>query len=210
MFFLFLLLIFLATAAALWFQGTWNIAITLVNLILAMLIATNFYEPICTMIEGFGGASFTYLLDFIVLWILFAVVFGILRMFSDMLSKKAVKFNLPVDMAGRTILSIWCAYLMVCFTAFSMQFAPLNSATPMGAFETPTSSSFLGMSPDRQWLGFMQSRSRGALARGNYSGKVHPNDQAINVETFDPFSEIPLRYRQRRENYEKAEGLRVQ
>jgi hypothetical protein len=210
MFFLFLLLVFLATAAALWFQGTWNIAITLINLILAMLIATNFFEPICTFIESLGGASFTYLLDFIVLWILFAVVFGILRLFSDMLSKKAVKFNLPVDMAGRTILSIWCAYLMVCFTAFSMQFAPLNNVTPMGAFETPNSSSFLGMAPDRQWLGFMQSRSRGALARGNYSGKIHANDQGQNVETFDPYSEIPLRYRQRREAYSQADGLRVQ
>ena len=210
MFFLFLFLVFLITAAALWFQGVWNIALTLINMILAMLIATNFFEPLCTFIEGLGGASFTYLLDFLVLWILFAVVFGILRLFSDMLSKKAVKFNMPVEMAGRTILAIWCGYLMVTFTAFSMQMAPLDNVTPMGAFETPTSTSFLGMAPDRQWLGFMQSRSRGALARGNYSGNTHPDDQGLNVETFDPHSEIPLRYRQRRENYQKAEGLRVQ
>jgi hypothetical protein len=210
MFFLFLFLIFLITAAALWFQGLWNIAITLINMILAMLIATNFFEPICTLIESVGGASFTYLLDFLVLWILFAVVFGVLRAFSDMLSKQAVKFNLPVEMAGRTILALWCGYLMVCFTAFSMHMAPLNSVTPMGAFESPNSTSFLGMAPDRQWLGFMQSRSRGALARGNFSGDVHPNDQELNVETFDPHSEFPLRYRQRRENYSAmAEGLRV-
>ena len=210
MFFLFLLLIFLITAAALWFQGVWNIAITLINLILAMMIATNYFEPVATLIEGLGGASFTYLLDFIVLWVLFAFAFGILRLFSDMLSKKAVKFNLPVEMAGRSILAIWCGYLVVCFTAFSMQMAPLNNVTPMGAFETPTSSSFLGMAPDRQWLGFMQSRSRGALARGNFSNNIHPSDQGLNVETFDPHSEIPLRYRQRRESYSKAEGLRVQ
>ena len=210
MFFLFLFLIFLITAAALWFQGLWNIALTLINMILAMLIATNFFEPICTLIESVGGASFTYLLDFLILWVLFAVVFGILRAFSDMLSKKAVKFNLPVEMAGRSILAIWCGYLMVCFTAFSLQMAPLNDSTPMGAWETPLSSSFLGMAPDRQWLGFMQSRSRGALARGNFSGVTHPNDQGINVETFDPNSEFPLRYRERRENYNKAEGLRVQ
>jgi hypothetical protein len=209
MFFLFLFLIFLATAAALWFQGTWNVAITLINLILAMLIATNYFEPIATMIEELGGSSFTYLLDFLVLWILFAVTFGILRLFSDMLSKKAVKFNLPVEMAGRTILAIWCGYLVVCFTAFSMQMAPLGGITPMGAFEAPNSSSFLGMAPDRQWLGFMQSRSRGALARGNYSGNIHPDDQGQNVETFDPNSEIPLRYRQRRENFDKLEGLRI-
>jgi len=66
------------------------------------------------------------------------------------------------------------------------------------------------MAPDRQWLGFMQSRSRGALARSNFSGKMHPNDQQANVETFDPFSEIPLRYRQRRESFSQTEGLRVE
>jgi hypothetical protein len=208
MFFLFLFLIFIITGAALWFQGLWNLSITLVNLILAMLIATNFFEPVCTLIEGFN-TSFTYLLDFLVLWMLFALAYGILRAFTDMLSKTPVKFNMPVEMAGRSILAIWCAYLMVCFTAFSLQMAPLNNPEPMGAWSTPLSSSFLGMSPDRQWLGFMQSRSRGALARGHYSGDVHPSDQGLNVQTFDPNSEFPLRYRQRRENYQKAEGLRV-
>ena len=45
MMFLFLLLILAATAAGIWFQGFWNAVVILVNLILAMAIATNFYEP---------------------------------------------------------------------------------------------------------------------------------------------------------------------
>jgi hypothetical protein len=208
MFFFFLFFIFLVTAVSLWFHGLWNTAITLINLVLAMLIATNFFEPLSTLIDGFA-ASYTYLIDFLVLWLLFAISFGFLRAFTDTLSKKAVKFNLPVEMAGRSILAIWCGYLMVCFVAFSMQMAPLNDPTPLGAWETPLSGSFLGMAPDRQWLGFMQSRSRGALARGNFSGATHPNDQGMNVETFDPNSEFPIRYRQRRENYSKADALRV-
>lgn len=206
MFFLFLFLIFLITAAAIWFQGLWNIAITLINMILAMLIATNFFEPVASLVEGFAG-SVTYLLDFLVLWVLFAITFAVLRAFTDMLSRRAVKFNLPVEMAGRSILAIWCGYLMVCFVAFSMQMAPLGNAEPLGAFASPTGSSFLGMAPERQWLGFMQSRSRGALSRGNFSGKVHPNDQGMNVETFDPNSELPLRYRQRRVNFENLQGM---
>jgi hypothetical protein len=204
MLFLFLLLVLAATTAAIWFQGLWSAAITLVNLLLAMLIATNFFEPICTLIEGFGGGSFTYLLDFIVLWVLFAFVFLFLRLFTDMLSKTRVHFDMPVEMAGRSILALWCGWLMVCFVAFSLQFAPLNSPAPLGAFSSPTSTTFLVVSPDRLWLGFMQMVSRGSLARGNFSGQKHPNDK--DVEAFDPNSEFPVKYYERRVKY-SADGM---
>ena len=210
MMFLFLFLLFLIIAAALWFQGLWSNAITLINLLLAMLIATNFWEPICDLIERFGAQSFTYLLDFIVLWFLFVLAFVFLRLFSDLLSRTRVKFEMPVEMAGRSILAIWCAWLVVCFTAFSLQMAPLNSEIPMGAWSSPNSPSFMFVSPDRLWLRFMQSRSRGALSRWHFSTDAHhANDTAANVETFDPRSEFPLKYRDRRSKYAAESAMRV-
>src|SRR5262245_36561243 len=122
MMFLFLLLIFAGVTAGLWFQGLWSAAVTLVNLLLAMMIATSFYEPVSTAIESIvPGKQFTYLLDFIGLWLLFGIVFGILRAITDGLSKKQVGFDLPVEMAGRSLLAAWCGWLMVCFVAFSLQ-----------------------------------------------------------------------------------------
>jgi hypothetical protein len=207
---LFLFLVFLITAAALWFQGLWSCAITLINLIFAMLLATNFFEPVSSLFEMFGMSSFTYLLDFIVLWFLFGFFYLFLRLITDLLSRTRVKFDLPVEMAGRSILAIWCAWLVVCFTAFSLQMAPLNSESPLGAWQTPNSGEFLGLSPSRMWLRFMQSRSRGALARGKFSDRpVHPNDQNANVEAFDPLSEFPLKYRDRRQKYVEAPAMRV-
>ena len=207
MMFLFLFVVFAITAGAIWFQGLWSAAITLINLLLAMFIASNFWEPICTMIDGAQG-SYTYLTDFLVLWLLFALAFGLLRAVTDLLSKTPVKFNMPVEMAGRSVLALWCAWLMVCFTGFSLQMAPLNSATPMGAWPTPNSGVFFGA--DRVWLGFMQMESRGALARGNIADTPdNPSDTSKNVETFDPFSEFPLKYRARREKYAKLESMRV-
>jgi hypothetical protein len=194
MMFLFLLLIFAGTAAALWFQGLWNAAVTLVNMLLAMVIATSFYEPVCTVIEGMGvGAQYTYLLDFVVLWLLFGIAFGILRAITDALSQKQVSFDLPVEMGGRSLLAAFCGWLMVCFVAFSLQMAPLNSPTPLGAWRTPESKTFGPVSPDRLWLGFMYSRSLGALG-GN---------------PFDPEANFPLRYRDRRVKFTAVEGLRV-
>jgi hypothetical protein len=184
---LFLFLVLLATAAGIWFQGFWNAVVTLVNLVLAAAIASAFFEPICSKLESVSGAikSYTYLLDFVVLWILFAVSFGVLRAITDSLSKDAVKFDLPVEIAGRSIFALLCGWVMVCFVAFSLQMAPLNSPDPLGAWRTPTARSFGPLSPDRMWLGFLYSRSRQALA-GN---------------PFDPKTEFPLKYHDRRVKY---------
>ncbi|MDX1948532.1 MAG: hypothetical protein SFU86_24310 [Pirellulaceae bacterium] len=198
---LFLLLIFIAVGAGLWFQGLWSVAITLINLLLAMLIATNLWEPICSLVESLGGGSLTYLLDFVVLWILFGVTFSILRGITDLLSRKRVQFILPVEMAGRSILSIWCAWLVVCFTAFTLHTAPLASENPLGAWSTPESKVFFGLGPDRMWLGLVQMTSRGAFSRGAFSGNTNPADANLNVETFDPNGDFLIRYHDRRAKF---------
>jgi hypothetical protein len=188
MMFLFLLLILAATAAAIWFQGLWNAAVTLVNMILAMAIATSFYEPICTALERISNdvKSYTYLLDFIVLWLLFAIAFGILRAVTDAISKKAVEFDFAVEAAGRSVLALFGGWVMVCFVAFSLQMAPLNSVNPLGAWATPTSKTFGPFSPDRMWLGFMYSRT---------------TPGAFGPPQFDPNADFRLKYHERREKY---------
>lgn len=191
MIFLFLLLILAATAAGVWFQGLWSAAVTVVNLLLAMLVATSFYEPICTALEGIAAAAtYTYLLDFLVLWLLFGITFAILRTISDALSRKNVEFALPVDMAGRSILALVCGWLMVCFVAFSLHLAPLNSVSPLGAYASPTAKVFGPAAPDRLWLGFMHTRSKPAALGGN---------------RFDPNADFLLRYHDRRVKY-SADG----
>ena len=194
MMFLFLLLIFVAAAAAIWFQGLWGAAVTFVNLLLAMMLATSFFEPLCTALEGVGLASFTYLLDFVVLWFLFAIAYGILRAITDSLSRTQVAFDLPVEMAGRSVLAALCGWLVVCFVAFSLQTAPLNSESPLGAWSSPTSPTMLVTSPDRLWLGFMYSRSLGAFAGGT---------------TFDENAQFPLKYHDRRKKFFEAPEMRV-
>ena len=189
MMFLFLLLVFLATAAAIWFQGLWGAAVTLVNLLLAMMIAMNYFEPLCGTLEGFGLASYGFLLDFLVLWVLFAVVFGILRAVTDFLSRTRVAFDLPVEMAGRSVLAVVCGWIFVCFAAFSLQMAPLNSENPLGAWRTPSAKTMVAVSPDRLWLGFVYSRSLGALG------------SKPEFERQNALVDFPIRYHQRRVDY---------
>jgi hypothetical protein len=202
-----LLLVFALTAGILWLHGLWGNAITLVNMILAMLLATNFFEPVADLAEQYSPAG-TYFFDFAALWILFLVFFGVFRAITDALSPEGVKFILPVEIAGRSLLAIWCGWLMVCFVTFSLQMAPLNSATPLGAWQSPTDGVFLGFAPDRMWAGFMQKCSYGYLSRGTFhENELPPEDREANVQTFDPNGEFPYKYAYRRKQYESLEGM---
>jgi flagellar biosynthesis protein FliQ len=149
------------------------------------------------------------MMDFPIWWILFGVIFAILRAITDSISDRPVKFIMPVEMAGRSVLALWGGWLMVCLVAFTLQMAPIDSETPLGAWADPDAGSFLGLAPEQQWLGFLQSRSQGALARANFSGHVHPDDVERNCEAFDPFSEFPFRYHDRRAKYAAADSMRV-
>jgi hypothetical protein len=189
---LILILIFLLVVAVLWFQGLWSNVLTLINMLLAMMLAFNYFEPLAQLVEK-SQPSYTYLADFLVLWGLFAVAYGVLRLVTDFLSRKRVAFDFWVETVGRSVLAVWVAWLFIGFTCASMHTAPLGPH-PLGFQETPMSGNFLGMAPGRYWLAFMQSRSEGALTRGR---------------TFDPESKFILKYHQRRVDFAEQPGYRV-
>jgi len=191
---LILLLIFLAFVAALWFQGLWSNLLTLINMLFAMMLAFNFYEPLSKLLVD-QERSYNYLYDYLVLWGVFALSFGILRLVTDMLSRRRVVFNIWVEMVGRSVVAVWIAWLFIGFVCATMHTAPVGES-PMGFQQAPLSGNFLGMAPGRQWLAFMQSRSRGALS-GGAGGE------------FDPQSEFILKYHQRRKNFEGEADYRV-
>jgi hypothetical protein len=205
-----LLLIFLIVAAAAWVQGLWNSIITLINMLLAMMLAFNYFEPLADMIDE-QDASYTYLVDFLVLWGLFVVAFGLLRIMTDVLSRKRVAFEFWTETVGRSIVAVWVAWLFVGFFCASLHTAPLPRS-PLGFQPTPTAGNFLGMAPGRQWLGFMQSRSRGALSRPE-SDQANlsplPEDENLKVRVFDPESRFILKYYQRRSDFEGEPDYRV-
>ncbi len=205
--FLFLFLIFAGVAAGLWFHGTWSNALTIPSIILAGIVATNFFEPVASFLVGqYPGA--TYLYDFIALWAIFVLVFAILRGITESMAEDWIPFQFPVEMTLRTITALVASWIFVCFTAFTLHTAPLNAENPLGAWSQPMESSFLGMSPDRQWAAFAFSRSRGALSRGAFEASMlHPEDSAANTQVFDSQGDFIYKYHQRRVSFSKLESL---
>ncbi len=207
---LILFVIFVICVAALWFQGLWSNAITLINMLLAMMLAFNYFEPLSVMLEGIEP-TYTYLWDFLALWGLFAISLGLLRVVTRLLSRHRVAFDFWVETVGRSLLAVWIAWLFIGFICATMHTAPLGPH-PLGFQPTPTSGDFLGLAPGRYWLAFMQSRSRGALSRPESDpAKLSPleRDKDLNVRIFDPESKFILKYYQRRVQFEAEPEYRV-
>jgi hypothetical protein len=175
-------------------NGLWGNGVLLIVVVMSALIATNYFEWLAEKLQGYDK-SYTYLFDFLAIWLLFAVSAIIIRVFTDKLSKVKVKFRQPFDQIGGIILGAWVGWVMVCFTLFSFHTAPLARNFLQGEFqEKPDSKMLFGLAPDRQWLGFSQKSSTGAFSRG---------------QTFDPNAEFILKYSERRARFEKEPQARV-
>jgi uncharacterized membrane protein required for colicin V production len=216
-----LILIVIICAAMLWNEGLWGNAITLVNVTLAALIATNYYEPIAAMIENVGETTltYTYFWDFLAIWLLFVVVYSIMRTVTDFLTKTKVKFKAPIEHTGRILLALMVGYVMMAFTAMTLHMAPVPEHAFGGAFHQATKAKtavlvdknlpnhFLGiLAPDRAWLYFVQSRSQ-AGGDGRINGALA---RWWGQRTFDPESRFVFKYGARRRKLEQYNNEKKQ
>jgi hypothetical protein len=205
--FFFLLLL---SAGLLWNEGCWSNGITLINVIIAGLVAFNFFEPLAGYMDSqmsAGEYTYSYLCDFLALWGVFALTLGLLRLATDSLSKLKVRFIPPVEQTGRVILGLWAGWVFVCFTAATLHTAPLPVNSFRESFDRkPDEGLFFGFAPDRLWLSLVQTRSQGALGWWDEqpaSTEYGTEDKDGNTRVFDPRGEFIVRYRTRRKNLEK-------
>lgn len=176
-------------------EGLWGNLLSMVNAIFAAIIATNLFEPAADFLDG-QAPSMTYFADFLMLWLIFAFTFGVLRAITDQISMTRVRFKMPVEATGRILFGLLTAWVVVSFFLFSLHTAPLPRVHFGGSFgQSPDSSNFF-LDPDRLWLGFIQSRSKGAFATSE------PN-------VFDPESEFILKYGERRQRFDELPGMTV-
>lgn len=189
-----LILVFVGVLASTLTQGLWNNALTLINLMLAGLIATNYYEPLADYFDR-QEPAWTYVWDFVAIWLLFGVAIFVLRFATDFLSKVKVRFPMPLETAGGIVMAIWVAWIALCFTTATLHTAPLARHFLGGFQETPDSKMLFGLQPDHVWLGWMHRESSTTLAR--FSG----------TRTFDPDGTFIIRYSNRRGDYENQMGF---
>lgn len=190
---LILLGVFVAVAFAIWREGPWSGLIMFLNVLLAASLATAWYPSVVARIEP-AAASYTYLLDFVVLQGLFCVLLLAFREVTDRLSRTRVRFRRPVELAAGPIVAVLTAWVVVCFVAASLHTAPVprDFVQP-----TPEARMFFGLAPDIRWLAWV----RGSSMSGPFARPSTP---------FDPDADFIIRYAARRQALEQEQQLRVQ
>lgn len=193
---LLLVIVFLAVALVLAREGLWSGLVMFLNLLVATTATTAWYPVVANLVDGFVP-SFTYLLDFLVWWGLFALILLVMREVTDRMSRTKVKFVKQVEMVGGPLVGILAGWLMVCFAAASLH----TAAVPRDLVQpTPESTMFFGFAPDRKWLAWV----RYATWKGPF-GRPGTDGSAV----FDKDARFILGYADRRAALEKVEGLRV-
>ena len=198
-----LLVVFFAVLASLVREGLWSNAIKLFNVMMAAMLATNYFEPLADWLTT-KQPTFTYVWDLIAVWGIFCVVLAVMQLITDRLSHVKVRFRKPVETAGGIFFACWVAWIMVCFTTFTLHMAPLSRSFLDGSFQAaPDSEMFFGLAPDRKWLAFMHTMSLdGSLAKSRAEGDTQTN-------VFDPDADFILKYGASRERFEHQKDLRT-
>jgi uncharacterized membrane protein required for colicin V production len=195
---LIMILLFFGCVAFLVNGGLWTNTLVLINTVTAGLIAFNYFEPLAGWLDK-QLPSFTYVWDFLCVWLVFAVAMGIMRTATDLLSRVKVKFKRPVDQVGGILMACIVGIVMVCFTMATLHTAPLARKFLFDNFDPDSP---MSMSPDRKWLNFVGMESK----RSFYHGGPKENRHAFY---FTPTNVFISKYADRRADFEKQIETRV-
>lgn len=208
---LILALAFLAMAGLIWWAGLWSGFICTINLLLAALFATAFFEPVADQIEyGAGKASmeYAYVCDFVAVWLVFFLAGLLIRVLTDSFSAVKLKFDDVTELVGRSLVALLAGGIFLCFTHFTLIMAPL----PVHAGITSTAIT----SPHQIWMSLARGLSAGSLQESRDSSMAQPyrpehsriqGNEPIRV--FDPLQNFQTKYMARRQRFAGEKVTRV-
>jgi len=196
-----LIVIFALCVAFVFNEGLWGAAVLFFNVLMAAVLATTLFEPVANLLESMLP-SLTYFMDFVAIWLTFAVCLTVLRLSTDLIARHRVRFKKPVDLAGGVFFAAWIGWLMVQFSLFTMHLSPL-ARNFMGFQEKPETRMFFGLAPDRNWLAFTHKQTKD----GTFMRTPPPSDP--NAYVFDPQGDLILKYGTRRQQFSKEPSMSV-
>jgi len=190
----FTIVIMLIVAYAQWREGLFNAFCTVVNVILAGLIAFSFWEPLADILDSVLQRTFlSGYEDFVVLLALFAFALGMLRMIANNLCPHQVVYIGYVQQAGGALFGLIAGYLAAGFLLCALQTLPWHESfmnfKPREDNEPSTRSI---LPADRVWLSLM--RFAGAHSFSWNEDNPEADDPADRYVTFDRSGTFELRY----------------
>ncbi|HEY4234237.1 MAG TPA: CvpA family protein [Lacipirellulaceae bacterium] len=155
---------FFAGTAMMVREGLWSNTIALVNILVSGLVAFGFYSPLTLYLDEQLSGQYTYLLDFLCLWLLFVVSMLVCRALTAVASQTRMRFKNPIDPVAGPLVALVAAWVLAAFTMATLHTVPM----PQDAFggqllhsESEVESKSALLAPDLGWLRFVQSVSGG-------------------------------------------------
>ena len=175
----------LAGAYSFWRQGVLPAFAMAVNILLAGLIAFNFFEPIALQLEPMLTDSFLHgYEDSFGLVLLFSLTLLFLRWASNALIHTEVQYHPIVQQVGAALFGMLTGYLVAGFLLCVAQTLPLGEHflhfEAVVDPQSPRAKLRRVMPPDHVWLALMHRASKASLD--------------WDETTFDPDGSFELRY----------------
>lgn len=159
---IFLVVVFLVvTVGLIVLHSFWGNILTFFNFMFAAMLATGLFQPLTLLAAGETGAA---VLDVLFLWLLFIAFFFTFRLITDLSWRYQVKFDGVTEALGRGTMALLTGWMFTCFAAMSLHVAPVGAEPFGGAMKSQNARTMLVVSPDVQWLDFMEMTSDGSFA----------------------------------------------
>ncbi|MEQ8849155.1 hypothetical protein [Botrimarina sp.] len=192
-----------ATFAMMVREGIWNNLINTIAIVIGGLTAFGVHQPLVVMLDERLGGSYTYLLDFPVLWGVFALVTGVLKQLANQLSDTRVSFPDEVDNYGGAAIGLLGAYAMTGFGLATFHTAPLSydlgrNAYAMGVTASEAEQSLSDASgplrPDVVWLGLVDYTMNPArLGEAGFSAPLWVAEHGRHRQAFESIQETAVK-----------------
>jgi hypothetical protein len=172
----FTIIVILIVAYCHYREGLFTAACMCVNVVLAGLIAFNFWEPLAGAVESVVDRTFLQgYEDFVCLMFLFALSLGLLRALTHHFNSAEVVFQPALNQLGAAAMALITGYLLSGFLVCAMETLPWHQN--FGGFE-PYRENETGirryLPPDRIWLSLMHRAGATCLSRGDESRTFDP------------------------------------
>jgi uncharacterized membrane protein required for colicin V production len=183
-------ILMLVAAYAFWRQGVLPAFAMVVNVLLAGLIAFNFFEPIAAELDPMLAGSFLHgYEDSLCLIVLFCLTLAFLRWAANALIHTTIEYHPALQQGGAVLFGLLTGYLVAGFLICVAQTLPFDEH--FLKFDARLEANAPGakvrrvMPPDRIWLSLMHRASKASLSWDDDSA-------------FDPDGSYELRYSRER------------
>jgi hypothetical protein len=181
------IVVMLIVAYAFFREGVLTALAMACNVVLAGLMAFNFFEPIATELGPmFEGSFLQGYEDALCLVVLFSATLGLLRWATNALANSRVTYHTVVDQGGALLVGLITGYLTAGFLVCVLQTLPWQrNFMGFEARVNPSPGLRRVLPPDRVWLAMMHRASMTSFSSDPTS-------------EFDPDGSFELRYEDKR------------